>query len=259
MIEIELSATDPDGDAVAFRIDAAPKKGTAVIENDVLVYTPAEGKTGTDKFTYCALDVLGNCSEPATVKVKIKKNFAKFTYADMTTNPAHLAALTLHDAGIITGEKIGTSYFFHPNDPITRSEFIAMTVAAGGYEFPDTMRTDFIDDEALSPWAKPYISTAAANGLISGYQTVSGSSEIRGSNTITFDEACSIVCNLDSPYLGSPVAASVLTEQTHWAASANAVLAAADILPELQADHGDEPITRQTACELIYNAYRIVK
>ena len=36
---------------------------------------------------------------------------------------------------------------------------------------------------------KPYISAAAANGLVSGYATVSGVSEIRGEKTITTAEA----------------------------------------------------------------------
>ena len=41
------------------------------------------------------------------------------------------------------------------------------------------------DLSGLSAWAKPYISAAAANGLVSGYATVSGVSEIRGEKTIT--------------------------------------------------------------------------
>lgn len=260
MIEIPLTANDADGDAVAFRIDQMPGKGTAVIENDKLIYTPAEGKTGTDKFTYCALDTMGNCSEPAQVKIKIKKNSAKFTYADMADNPAHLAALTLHEEGILTGEKIGTSYFFHPADTLTRGEFIAMAVAAGDYELPETSRTDFADDDALSPWIKPYISTAASNGLISGYQTVSGAAEIRSGNTITLNEASSIICNLISPYLDAPVAASVQTENADWAASANAVLTAANIMPEqTMGIDGSSAITRQTACEMIYSAMQYMK
>lgn len=259
MIEIQLTANDADGDPVAFQIVDAPRKGTAYIENDKLYYTPAEGETGTDKFTYCALDVTGNHSSPAQIKVKIKKNNTKLTYADMKRSPYHLAALSLHEAGIITGEKIGTSYFFHPNDNITRSEFIAMAVAAGGYDLIQTSQTDFIDDEGLSEWAKTYVSTAAANGLISGYQTVPGAAEIRGSNLITLDEASAIICSLVSPHLEAPIAAVVPTEATHWAASSNAVLTAANILTEHETVSGNEPITRETACKLIYDACQIIK
>ena len=45
MIEIKLSATDADGDAVAFRIKDAPRKGSAVIENDTLIFSDLTTKT----------------------------------------------------------------------------------------------------------------------------------------------------------------------------------------------------------------------
>ena len=55
-----------------------------------------------------------------------------------------------------------------------------MTAAAADLSVEPTDQTDFADDSGLSAWAKPYISAAAANGLVSGYATVSGVSEIRG-------------------------------------------------------------------------------
>ena len=155
--------------------------------------------------------------------------------------------------------KIGASYFFRPNDTITRSEFIAMTVSAAGFELIPTNQTDYIDDEGLSEWAKPYVSTATENGLISGYQTASGAAEIRGQNLITLDEASSIICSLISPHLDAPVAAVIPTENTHWAAPSNAILTAANILPNAEITNGNEPITRETACKMIYDAYQMIK
>ena len=49
-----------------------------------------------------------------------------------------------------------------------------MTAAAADLSVEPTDQTDFADDSGLSAWAKPYISAAAANGLVSGYATVSG-------------------------------------------------------------------------------------
>ena len=177
----------------------------------------------------------------------------------MLQNPSHLAAIRLHESDIITGEKIGSSYFFHPNDTVTRGEFLAMAVAAGGYDLYHTDRTDFMDDDAISSWAKPYISTAACNGLVQGYRAVNGASEIRAGNFITLDEASSIICSLIKPYLDDPIAASVDTGSTHWAAAANTILDAVDILPSTHMKSGSEPITRQTACDLIYSALKIMQ
>lgn len=257
MIELTLKATDPDGDAVIFKLADAPRIGTAVIEGDKLQYTPQDGKTGTDKFSYVAVDTLGNVSQAGQIKVKIQKNKTKMTYADMERSPAHYAALKLAQAGIVTGEKIGASYFFHPNDAVTRSEFIAMTAAAADLELAQTTQTDFIDDGGLSNWVKPYISAAASEGLVSGYLTASGACEIRGENPITLAEASVILSNLVGDVVDAPV--QTLSEaQTYtpvWAQNASAILTAADILPDaLQDTDGAAPITRETASQLLYGA-----
>lgn len=255
MIEIPLSATDPDGDAVTFKLIDTPRLGTAVIDNDKVVYTPAEKKTGTDKFTYCAIDTMGNESAPAQIKVKIKKNSSKVTYSDMTENPAHLAAVRLAESGVFLGEKIGASYFLHPNQEVSRSEFIAMAAAAANLTLTETACTDFADDQALSPWVKPYVSAAAEAGLISGYATASGSAEIRGEKPITLAEASVIVSKLlgDDAIVSASTVSYALVPA--WAENATAALTSAKIMPESEQDHdGGATITRQTACELIYGA-----
>ena len=259
-VELPLSATDADGDAVIFKLVDAPRLGTAKIEDNLLQYTPTEGKTGTDKFTYCAVDTLGNVSEPAQIKLKIRKNAAKMTYADMATDSAHYAALRLSECGVLTGEKIGASAFFHPNDTVTRSEFIAMASAVARLPITQTAQTDFADDAGLSSWAKPYISAAASTGLVSGYLTTAGSAEIRGGNPITAAEASVIVNNLLTENLDTPVEAAALENSTipAWAASATARLTAAEVLPDEAKNEPSEKITRKTACEMLYRAMTLM-
>ena len=63
IVHIPLAATDPDGDTVTLKLIDQPRLGTAAFENGNLIYTPAAGKTGTDQFSYCAVDVMGNESE----------------------------------------------------------------------------------------------------------------------------------------------------------------------------------------------------
>lgn len=262
MIELPLKATDPDGDPVLFKLVDAPRMGTAVIDQDKLQYTPQDGKTGTEKFTYAAVDTMGNTSEPAQIKIKITKNKAKMTYADMENSPAHYAALQLAQTGIVTGEKIGASYFLHPNTPVTRSEFIAMTSAAADLPIQETSQTDFVDDGGLSDWVKPYISAAAANGLVSGYLTASGTCEIRGENPITLAEASVIVNNLLSDSLHTSVQTAAVDSSFApvWAQNACAVLTAAEVLPEqAMGKEGNTIITREAACEMLYRAMCVLE
>ncbi|MBS5146004.1 MAG: S-layer homology domain-containing protein [Butyricicoccus pullicaecorum] len=250
MVRFPLCASDPDGDTITLKLIDQPRLGTAVLDNGSLIYTPAANRTGTDHFSYCAVDTLGNESDPARISVKIERNPSAVTYADMTHNPNHLAAVRLAQKGIFLGEKIGTSYFLHPNQPMTRSEFIAMTAAAADLDITQTTCTDFQDDSALSPWAKPYISAAAGAGLIQGYQTASGSAEIRGENPITISEASVIVSHL----LDTIPAEGTVSYQAvpAWAADATRQLAQADILPTTSDFNLNAPVTRELACTMLY-------
>ena len=187
-VEAELSAADADNDVVLYQLTEKPRLGTAKIEGSTLYYTPGR-KAGRDSFHYTAVDAEGNTAQPAAITIEIKKNKTGLTYSDMDGDPAHYAAIYLAQKGVMTGETIGSCAFFHPNRPVTRSEFIAMTAAAADLSVEPTDQTDFADDSGLSAWAKPYISAAAANGLVNGYATVSGVSEIRGEKTITTAEA----------------------------------------------------------------------
>lgn len=255
-IELPLAATDADGDAVIFKIVDAPSYGIAEIDGDTLRYTPA-GKTGTDKFSYTAIDTAGNTAEPAQVKIKIRKNAAKHTYADMGKNPAHYAALQLSLKGVVSGERIGASWFFRPNEEVTRSEFIAMAAAAAGLPIEATAQTDFADDSGLSDWAKPYISAAASSGLISGCTGPNGSVEVRGANPITMAEASVIVNNLLTERLDEYVMtlAAEHSPGEDWAVTVTAALDQAEVLPKSALPRDpDAPITRQTACEMLYAA-----
>lgn len=255
MVHIPLAATDPDGDTVTLKLIDQPRLGTAAFENENLIYTPAAGKTGTDQFSYCAVDVMGNESEPARISVKIEKNSSGITYADMTYNPNHLAAVRLAQEEIFLGEKVGSAYFLHPTQTVTRNEFIAIAAAAADLELEDTTVTDFQDDSALSPWVKPYISAAAEAGLIQGYQTASGNAEIRGERAITISEAAVIVSNLMTQQqipTAAPTSGTISYRVVPaWAESAVSTLDAADILPTSELDSA-EPLTRETACVMLY-------
>ena len=69
-VEIELIATDPDGDPLTFAIVIEPEHGTLECEGSLCTYTPNAGWSGTDSFTYIANDGELDSNE-ATVEITV--------------------------------------------------------------------------------------------------------------------------------------------------------------------------------------------
>ena len=190
-----LGASDPDGGTVRFTVTTEPKKGSvAVQESGQFVYMPNEGAKGKDSFTYVASDEEGNVSRPATVSIRINKQSGDVFYEDMRGDPAHYAALTLAEKGVYTGEKIGQTYFFRPEEPVTRGRFLAMCMKLCGTPLLRGVTvTGFADDAAIEAWAKSYVSTAVMNGAVSGRRDEAGNLVFDPDGVLTVAEASAIL------------------------------------------------------------------
>lgn len=189
----QFSAVDPEGDLVTFQLVDKPARGSVTLSEDGsagFVYTPYENKTGKDSFTYVAIDAVGNTSDEATVKLKIEKPSTKVTYADMDGHPAYNAAIRLAEEEIFIGAKMDDSYYFQPDLPLTRVEFLAMAMAATNSEVLNGITTTgFYDDDSIETWAKPYVASALKSGTVQGALSKDGQIVFRGNNTITTTEA----------------------------------------------------------------------
>ncbi len=188
----QFLASDPEGEEMTFSLAEEPRKGVVVIENGSFTYTPDEGVTGKDRFTYTATDSQGHVSLPAKVSVTIDKNRSGVTYADMEDSPAACAAQYLAEKGIFTGGKIGDTYYFQPDQPVSRSEFLAMVLETEGREVTGVSMTGFCDDESIPTWAKAYAAAGVAEGVIHGSPAAEGVA-FRGNDVITFNEAATIL------------------------------------------------------------------
>ena len=168
----QLRATDPDGGTLTFEIVDMPKKGTVTLDKEdssKFVYTPNSGKTGKDSFTFCVKDEDGNVSDPAAVKMEILKNESGVRYSDMEDNAAHTASIRLAEEGVFTGHQVGKEFFFDPDEAVSRSEFLAMAMAAAGIDDVEKVSvTGFSVDESIPTWAKSYVSEALNKGVITG-------------------------------------------------------------------------------------------
>ena len=166
-----FTAVDPDGGSVTFRVTKNPARGEITQGEEgaaSFTYTPYENKTGKDSFTYVAEDGDGNVSQPATVSVKISKQKSEVTYSDMAGHPAQKAAVTLAERGVFVGEQVGETWLFHPEDMVSREEFLAMAMDLVGAETLPVENTGFSDDDSISTWAKPYVASALQTGAIQG-------------------------------------------------------------------------------------------
>lgn len=245
-----FAAVDPEGDLLTYRLVKKPARGSVTIREDgQFVYTPYENKTGKDSFTYLAIDTAGNASDPATVKVKIEKPDTGVTYADLSGHPAHKAAIRLAERGIFVGARMGETYFFQPDAPVSRGEFVAMAMNAAGLSTLEGIsRTGFADDESIPTWAKPYVSSALKQGLVEGMADGAGRVVFRAGDPVTAAEAAVLldrtlsVTDVDAGAFAGPDAPA-------WAAQAAANLYTCGVLPEKTAL--SRTLTRGEAAQLL--------
>ncbi len=186
-------ATDPEGDLLTYQLVKKSARGSVTFTDDgsgQFVYTPYENKTGKDSFTYIAIDAVGNRSNEATVKIKIEKPCTKITYADMDGVPSYKAALRLAGEGVFVGASMGGTYYFEPDTPVSRSEFLTMVMDLTDMQpLEDITTTGFSDDLSIPVWAKGYVSSALKTGLIQGSLADDGQIVWNGDSNITRAEA----------------------------------------------------------------------
>ncbi|MBQ9747328.1 MAG: hypothetical protein IJV98_00950 [Clostridia bacterium] len=246
-----LTAEDPDGDALTYRVVDAPFSGTLTLSADgSYCYVPSG--TSQDRFTYVALDPYGNCSAPATVTVDVVKNKSGIVYADMQDARDAMPAVMLAESGAFVGERVGDTWYFHPDKTVTRGEFLMMAMKMNGIEADLLAPCDagFADSASFTATEDKYISAAARLGIVVGIETEDGR------------------CFCPDEPITSVQASTVISRiaRLGGAALADAVLASADVAAEVS-DEGlsmlrevglaceterNAPLTRADAASLLY-------
>ena len=250
----QLTATDPEGDPVTFRLTTEPMKGTVTIDQSgAFVYTPAEGKKGKDYFGFKATDADGNESDEETVIITIRKAKHAPAYADMTGRAEAYAAARLAELGVYSGVTVAGTALFRPDAPVTRETFLAMCLAAAGESvLQDVRATGFADDSAISAWSRGYVSTGVLTGSVEGYATGTAVVFQPGQN-VTRAEAAVMLDRLLSQETEVEAAAVDLPDAVPaWAAQSVARLTQASVYPK-GADP-DAPLTMAEAAQMLVNA-----
>ncbi len=249
-------SVDPEGDSVSYSIAMQPRKGQVAVDGSSFSYTPGEGKKGKDSFSYVAIDCAGNISGKAEVTVNIKKQSTKVVYSDMSGSDAWYAATELAERGIFVGERVGDSYLFSPDLPVTRGEFLAMCIdLTGGELVGEIARTGFADDADIPVWQKPYVTTAVMLDIVNGKVNEDGKIIFAAGDNISFAEATVMLNNAlaitDVSYEDLPETCPA------WASQAVANLSSCRIITDSGRSSSAASVTRGDAAKLLLGALEL--
>ena len=228
-----FDAVDVEGDGLTFQLTSTPARGEVTMAEDGssrFVYSPYENKTGSDSFTYVAVDPAGNTSPEAQITVRIEKADTTVTYSDLEGHSAHKSAIRLAEEGLYVGQQVNGQYFFEPDAPVSRARFLTMAAAAAGLDpLVGVTMTGFFDDSSIPTWAKGTVSAALKAGAVMGSRDDTGAPVFGAGQTITRAEATVMLNNLLN-VTDVPAEVFFPDAEVHWAAQAAANLNASGIL-----------------------------
>ena len=249
-----LGATDPDGDGLFFRVTAYPEHGTLTLLDraaGTFRYTPNEGFSGKDSFSYVARDEYGHFSREAELSVSVKKRTSSLVYEDVAGTKDELAAISLSDAGVMLGRLSGDGMYFDPDTEVSRGEFTVMAMKVAGIApSPAAFNTCFDDNEKIPASIRPYIATAQAKGIVRGSFNGEGL-YFEADRSITAAEAAVIVCKLMKVEADASCAALAAGGDIPvWAQAEVGTLHA---MGALEAPTVNSAMTRADTAALLYN------
>ncbi len=163
-----IDAFDPDGDAVTIQVLRQPAKGQITFHGLTFEYSPYLDCSGSDQFTFCAVDGSGNYSDEVTGKIQIDSEKGIPSFTDLSSANAEYAARKLHQSGILCGERVGQNWFFYPDRVMTGAQFLPALLASKGLdgELPVCVNTGLQNDSSIPLWLKPYVKCAQESGIL---------------------------------------------------------------------------------------------
>ena len=161
--------------------------------------------------------------------LRIDKADTKVTYADLEGHPAQKAAVRMAEEGIYVGRYVDGRYFFDPDQPVTRAQFLTMAMSVAGLkDLEGVTLTGFSDDNAIPTWAKGAVSAALKAGVVQGTRDENGAPVFGAGDSISRAEAAVMLDNL-LDITDVPVAV-FSPGSGHWAAQSAANLSASGII-----------------------------
>ena len=164
-----LEAPDPNGDAnVTYRVTTYPRHGTLSLRGETAVYTPKDGYTGTDTFTYIATDRYGASSPEREVSISVVKNKTGLYFADLEGSPVHNAAIRLCADEIMTYRVGENGYLFDPEQPVSKIDCLIMMMCLCGQaeQVSAAADSEAMDDGMLSAGKRGFLQAGISLGAV---------------------------------------------------------------------------------------------
>ena len=259
-----LPCYDPDGDQTAIEIVSYPERGILRLVNPATgdyTFTPGDGYSGKDSFTYVARDIYGNYSASATVSLTVTKPSSSLVYNDIWGEPCYNAALSMAEEGIMSGTQVGSLHYFYPDREVSRADFCVMAMnAIGMTEVAPADKTVFADDVTIPNSAKGYIATAYELGYIKGLYR-DDTLCFEPNRAITRAEAAVMLSNMIGA--SAPTIAPSFADADSVPTWASPSLSALTSMGILDTEDGKampmSAVTRADAAEMLYELMRSVE
>lgn len=163
-----LGVSDPNGDAVSYKVTMYPRHGSIELQDGTAVYRPEEGFTGEDSFSYVATDRYGAASAEGTVTFSVTENRSGIYFSDLTDSPIHNAAIRLCESDVMTYQMKDGAYVFLPEETVSKIDCLVMMMCLLGQTEIVTAVTDTeaMDDGTLSAGKKGFLQAAIASGAV---------------------------------------------------------------------------------------------
>ncbi|MBO5269513.1 MAG: S-layer homology domain-containing protein, partial [Clostridia bacterium] len=170
--EGRLSGYDPDGDALVYEIVTPPAHGAVRILDraaGTYLYTPYNGYTGDDAFSYVVRDAQGNYSRSREVTLTVSEPTVEISFSDLIEDHDVNTAITMAEHHIMNGTQVGSKTFFYPEKTVSREDFLAMAMRTVGITEADSdAHTVFADDAKISAPLRGYVAKAYDMGIVHG-------------------------------------------------------------------------------------------
>ena len=148
-------------------------------ENDIILISEApeaelvagsaadiEADSAADIEADSAADI--EADSAADIEADSAADEAEVTYTDLSEDDwAYESIVALTKAGVISGD---ADKKVRPADAVTRAELAKIVLGARGYEIDSAATLTATDADEVADWAKEYVATAMAKGIIKGYE-----------------------------------------------------------------------------------------